>query len=457
MYRFIEKKLLEWKNEKHPHPIMLRGARQIGKTYCIENFAKNNFENYITLNFDKEADLDSLFLDLDPTKILERIQLKTGQRILVGKTLIFLDEIQESFQAIKSLRYFYEKIPGLHVISAGSLLDFALSSGKFSMPVGRVHFLFLGPMSFYEYLYQRDKGDDLLIAKLKSFSLTNPIDDQTHEVLLNEVKKYSGLGGMPEIINEYFQNPDDVNKFEKYTSIQNSILLHYREDFHKYASKARYPHLERVFASVPKMTGKKFKYSQVDKTEFKMNTDESRELREATELLAKANVINLVHRTSAAGLPFEAEASSKSFKAIFLDIGLMNKSFGNSPEILGEILSAKDFHSIAAGALAEQFVGQELLANLPFIEERKLYYWARDAKNSSAEIDYLINIGTQIFPIEVKAGKTGRLTSLHMIVQEYKMPFGIRISSKKLDFQNQVLSIPFYAIPEIPRLVKMLK
>lgn len=455
MYRFIEKELKKWSLEAKPHPLMLRGARQVGKSYLVENFAKKNFNEFININFDLEPETKKIFEDLSPHKILEKIQAKLGVKITIGKTLIFLDEIQECHQAIKSLRYFYEKIPGLHIISAGSLLDFALESGEFSMPVGRMHFLFMHPMSFHEYIYQRDKGDSLLLKQIKELSLTSAIDDFTHQILLDEVKRYNILGGMPEVIEKYFTKTSDLNLVEAYSKIQSSILLNYREDFHKYSTEAKYKYLERVFKSVPKLVGKKFKYSNIDR-DGDLKKDESKALKEATLLLSKANIINYVKCTSMAGLPFDAEASDRNFKAIFLDTGLMIKALGSNTDILEEVLNAKDFHSIASGAIAEQFVGQELLAALPCYEEPKLYYWAREDSNSSAEVDYLINIGTRIFPIEVKAGKTGRLTSLNMAVEKYKLPFGIRISQKKLELENRVLSVPFYAIPEIPRLVKSL-
>jgi len=449
MYRSIEKELKTWSQEKRPHPLMLRGARQVGKTFWVDNFAKNNFKSYISVNFDQDPDAKNIFATLDPHLILEKLQIKFAKKIELGETLIFFDEIQECYQAIKSLRYIYEKIPGLHVISAGSLLDFALSSGEFSMPVGRVHFLFLHPMSFYEYLKNKNT---FLLDQIQKLDLQKTIDDYSHQVLIDEIKRYSVLGGMPEVLNNYFSDPDNLNLASTYTKIQNSILLNYREDFHKYSNKSQQKYLERVFKSVPKLVSKKFKYSNVDK-EIDLNKDESKVLKEATELLSKANVINYVRQTSMAGLPLGAEASDRNFKMIFLDIGLMLKSFGASADIVEEVLSANDFHSIASGALAEQFVGQELIAMIDPYEEPNLYYWSREG-NGSAEVDYLMQIGTKIFPIEVKAGKTGRLTSLNLAIEKYDLPFGIRISQRKLEFENKVLSVPFYAIPEIPRLVR---
>lgn len=440
MYRFIEKELKTWRQDKEPIPLLLRGARQVGKSFVVEKFAKENFDNYISINFELEEDLKEYFEILDPKIIIEKLSTLKGTKVEAGKTLLFLDEIQLCPKAILALRYFHEKMPAMHIIGAGSLLDFALREAEISLPVGRVQFLYMQPMSFYEYLHAA--GLPHYIDYLQSFTLEQELDTVIHKALLEEIRRYFILGGMPKVLKTYFESVDFSDSFK----VQERINQVYKADFGKYASIAKKKYLDKVFAAIPKMVKDKFKYSVVDADIRSAN------LKEALDLLCHARVATKVKSTSGAGLPFEAEASEKHFKALFLDIGLMQKMLGMDTGISKAIVEANDFHSIAAGALAEQFVGQEILACQSLYSEKNLYYWQR--KTGLAEVDYLISVDAQVAPLEVKAGKTGRLKSLRLFMEKYKSPLGIRVSQKGFSFEDQILSVPLYAIAELERLAQ---
>jgi predicted AAA+ superfamily ATPase len=283
---------------------------------------------------------------LDPKEITASIALLSREDIISGKTLLFLDEIQDCPRAITALRYFFEQMPGLHVIGAGSLMEFTLGEKNLKIPVGRIQYVFMKPLSFGEFLDA--VGDRRLRQLVDGFEWGNKINPAVHDKLISLVKKYSIVGGMPSVVEEYASSGD----FNRCQRIQLSIILTYREDFGKYAGKVKRQYLEKVFYAIPKMVGNKFKYSHVD------NTVQSRNLKEALELLEKAGVIYRVKSTGGRGLPLEVEAKQRHFKTIFLDTGLMQNICGLS----SETLIAEDFIGVNAGALAEQFVGQELLA-----------------------------------------------------------------------------------------------
>ena len=441
MKRHIEIELKKWKSNKEPIPLLIRGARQVGKSYTIEKFAKENFDNYIVINFEYEPEYKKFFEEtLNPETILEKISALKNIKPRIGKTLVFLDEIQLCPQAILSLRYFYEKMPGFHIIGAGSLLDFVLNSGEISIPVGRIQYLFMQPMSFYEYL---DLRHDSLLDYLRKVKLQEGIDPTIHKQLLKYLREYFILGGMPKVIDKYIETSNFLDPL----LVQTRILQSYKDDFGKYAKHAKHKYLEKVFERAPKTVSNKFKYSHID-PELRTN-----DLKEALELLIQAGLIHKIKRTSGAGLPLEAESSEKHFKALMLDIGLMQKQLGTNKGIIDEIIKAEDFHSIASGALAEQFVGQELIAYQSPYEERRTYFWQRDKKNSEAEIDYLISNKAKVVPIEDKAGKTGKLRSLRVFMKEYSTSFALRISQKDLYLEGEILSIPFYMLGDLDRLL----
>jgi len=428
--RLIYKELKNWATEAGRKPLLLRGARQVGKTYIINEFGKKEFENYIIINFERNPEYKEIFSSFDPKEIIERISIFTGQEVIIGKTLLFLDEIQEHAKAITALRYFYEEMPDLHVIGAGSLLEFALRQEDFKMPVGRIQYLYMYPLNFNEFL--EAIGEQHLNKYLsKTENLLN-ISNSIHEKALNLVRKYFIIGGMPEVVKEYISTGDII----KCQKVQSSIISTYKDDFGKYAKASKFLYLQKIFQSASQLIGQKFVYAKVD------DSIKSRELKDALQLLELAGILIRVKNSNGDGLPLEAHAKENYFKAIFLDIGLVHRLSGVS----GEIISQKDLNSIFRGAIAEQFVGQELLSNQSPYTKANLYYWARDARGSNAEIDYLIEHKGSIIPIEVKSGHINKMKSLWMFIEKYKSEKAIRVSQSTYTVDKEVISVPFYAL-----------
>jgi hypothetical protein len=440
MNRTIEKHLVSWKNSSNRLPLLVRGARQVGKSFTIEKFGKEFFETYVTIDFDVYPQFATCFSgSLEPRDVCASISVLAGKEIIPGKTLLFLDEIQQCPRAIMALRYFYEKLPSLHVIGAGSLLEFALSAEEIRMPVGRVQYLYMYPLTFAEFLEATAEQQALMSISTLG-ELNQPYPDAIHQHLLTLLRVYLTIGGMPAVVREYRTSGNML----LCARVQAGITQTYRDDFGKYAGKATVSHLQKVFAAAPKMVGRKFNYSSVD------NTVHSRELKGALELLEKAGVVYRVKQTAGSGLPLEAGASDRNFKVVFLDVGLMQNLCGLS----GELLASSDILAVHAGAVAEQFVGQELRAHAdPFLQPG-LYYWAREARTSNAEVDYLVPFGSNVLPLEVKAGKSGALRSLHLFLQEYKAPIGIRVSQLNRQYESTLLSIPLYAMHELSAMLQ---
>lgn len=439
MKRDIEKVLKKWKNEKRRYPLLIRGARQVGKSYSIKKFAKENFENLVEINFEQYPKYKACFDNLNPEKILQSISVLSNSDITPGKTLLFLDEIQECPNAIVSLRYFYEQFSDLHVIGAGSLLEFALSQEDFKMPVGRIQYVFLKPLSFLEFLDAI--GEEKIRNIIENLSQNNLPSKVIHEHILSFIKLYSITGGMPAVVFEYINSKN----IKQCLNIQTIIIQTYRDDFGKYASRVKYKYLQKIFYGVPKLVGKKFKYSSID------SDMQSRDLKEALILLEKAGVVFRVKHTSGNGLPLEAQAKENIFKTVFLDIGLMQNICGISSDIF--LTSNENFIKANEGALVEQFVAQELLNYQDFYTQPSLYYWVREAKNSSAEVDYVIPCCSKAIPIEVKSGKTGTLKSMHLYLKKVNLSVGVKISMLPFDYTFPIISIPFYAIKKIPEFI----
>jgi hypothetical protein len=337
-----------------------------------------------------------------------------------------------------ALRYFKEKKPKLAVIAAGSLLEFALRSPDFKMPVGRIQFLYLEPFSFSEFLDV--SGNQNLSKYLSEVKPADPIDDVIHNKLLELLREYLIVGGMPAVLKEHLSSKDLMSC----QRIQTALLQTYRSDFGKYAKIAQHKYLEKVFDSVPRLVGQRIKYSNLD-------TDaRSRDLKNALNLLIMAGIIKPIYFTKASGLPLGAQINEQKFKLNFLDIGLMQNSCG----LQSQLSIKEDFMQINAGSVAEQFVGQELIAYSDKHQQGSLYFWAREKKNSMAEVDYVVNIGSNILPVEVKSGKEGKLKSLRMFIEDKKSKFGIRFSRDKLSYYDKVLSIPLYMVEQLPRLAE---
>ncbi|MBI5399295.1 ATP-binding protein [Candidatus Saganbacteria bacterium] len=438
MKRNLEKELIKWKNQGERYPLIIRGARQVGKSYLIEQFGKENFKQLVTINFELQPNLKQCFNSLEPREIINKLQMQLSLSINEENTLLFLDEIQECPQAITALRYFREKTPKLAVISAGSLLEFTLNSKEFKMPVGRIHFLYLDPLSFEEFLEAAGHGQ--LCNYLTSLNITDATDEGAHNKLLELVRRYMLLGGMPAVLREY-QNNNDLSECQ---NIQNSLIQTYRSDFGKYSNRAQHKHLLKVMDTAPRLVGKKIKYSEID------SESKSRELKNAIELLSLSGIIKPIYHTKASGLPLGAEITEKIFRLNFLDVGLMQNICGLSAQIAVE----QDIMQINSGSIAEQFVGQELIAYDDKHKPSQLFFWIREKKSSMAEIDYVIHIDSDILPVEVKAGKAGKLKSLRLFMVEKGSRLGIRISQEKLSYFDGILSVPLYMIGHLTRLVR---
>ena len=426
MNRLVEGEILRWKNSLRRKPLIIRGARQVGKTWLVENYLANEFESYIKIDLEKRKDLHQYFDgNLDPKLILSYIELEVGS-ITPGKTLLFLDEIQACPRAIMALRYFYEELPELHLVSAGSLLEFAF--GDISIPVGRVQYLYMYPMTFYEYLLAINR------ETMAKFLLRSPetIPEKIQKRLLIELKNYFFVGGMPECVKTYASTGSLTKTF----AVQSEILDSYRDDFSKYKPSMNTECLDKVFLNIGTSVGEQLKYSKLDRgNSSQMN-------KKAVDLLSKARIITKIPSCDPSGLPLGATANHKKFKGAMLDIGLMQQlcQIPTNIEIKEDNLLA-----IYRGKLAEQFIAQEIIAKT----NSKIFYWAREERGSSAEIDYLVVKDNQIYPVEVKSGASGSLKSLHMILEKYKnCPKGLVLYSgvyKELE-EQKLLFMPLYAI-----------
>ena len=437
MRRTIEPILKKWRDQPDRMPLLLRGARQVGKSFTVEKFGRENFDLLVTCNFEFRPELVKCFDSLDPRSICTKLEVAFKIRIVPGKTLLFLDEIQNCPAAITALRYFKEQMPQLHVIAAGSLLEFALHEEQFSFPVGRIQFLYLKPLSFYEYLMSQNH--DRLLELMNEVSLERPLEPFIHNQLLQHLREYFLIGGMPAAVRSFLEN----RSFIECQTVLASLLETYRSDFPKYATKAQYKNLQLFFERAPALVCRHFKYSHIS------SEHRAQDLKVALEQLGWAGLLNKIVATSASGIPLHMHSKENKFKLLFLDAGLVNCANKLDMQVAWE----QDFLQINAGALAEQFVGQELLAYANPYMQAQLYYWSREKKGAAAEVDYLIQEGEAILPIEVKAGTTGSLKSLAQFLAEKDAPFGIRISQHPLSFHDRVLSIPLYLISQMPRLL----
>lgn len=402
MKRDIDKKLVEWKNQAHRKPLILRGARQVGKTFSITRFGEVSFDAMIKLDFERDRSIHKIFEnDLSAQRLIQEIEIFSGTGIVPRKTLIFFDEIQECERALLSLRYFYEEMPDLHVIAAGSMLEFAL--GNVSFPVGRVAFEWMQPMTFYEFLNGVQKKR--LAQALPCISDFKPVSEFVHQKIIEQLKVYFLTGGLPEAVSRYFETGSMVESFK----VHEQIFQAYLQSLVKYSPRADVDSLDHIMRTIPSFAGSQVKYTRLDPERRVEKTKTS------LQILEKALILQIIRSSNAGRLPLGAGVSNKKMKPLFLDIGLVQHSCGISAN---EILAAKDLSGVYRGALAEQFVGQEMAAS-GGSENRKMYYWARDKKSSSAEVDYLwVNDG-KIFPIEVKSGPAGKLKSLHIFLQEH--------------------------------------
>lgn len=432
MKRIVDYHLVQWKKSQNRRPLLIRGARQIGKTYAVRALGQK-FESFIEINLESNKKARSLFSqDLDPKRILQSLSILTEKEIKAGKTLLFLDEIQTVPEAITALRYFYEEIPSLHVIGAGSLLDFAIE--QVGVPVGRVEFLHMYPMSFLEFLKALDKRQ--LIKSILTHPLEEAQVEVIHETFLQLLAVYLTIGGMPQIVNSWRER----SNLQECTDLKQNLVDAYKYDFVKYGKNHQMKYLDLLFSQVPYQFGKKFKYSAIG--DFR-----KRELEPCLQLLTTSGVLHKVLHSDAQGLPLGAHAEFNIFKMLFIDIAL-SQFMLDLKQGSWMLNPLEEFAN--KGDLVEAFIGQELLAYSNPKKQAQLYFWKREARGSSAEIDYIIQLGKNVIPVEVKSGKGNSMKSMQVFLESHpKTPYGIRLSTHNYSLHKKIHSYPLYALAKV--------
>lgn len=419
----------------------------MGKTYLVQNWGKAHFESVLTVDLERERDLHSLFSGQDPRRMLPELGLLRGQNVIPAKTLLFLDEIQACPPALAMLRYFHELVPELHVIAAGSLLDFALREFEYSMPVGRIEFLHLHPMSFEEFLAATE--GEALVDYLKSATLSQPPSEALAKRFLQSVRSYFFVGGMPEAVQAYSERKDLL----EVQRIQSALVDTMQADFAKYGPRRLHELMRKTYRHIAENAGRKIKFVNISREE------RAAEVRRALELLTLSRVVYPVVHSASNGLPLGAERDERHFKAVFLDVGLSNRLCGL------DLIGTDDLVTVNEGSLAEQFVGQQLLSMMPGFASPELFYWMREARNANAEVDFIISRQQEILPVEVKSGKTGTLRSAFQFLREKRRRYAVRfyagpptVEEIRLPGQTeasvQLLSLPLYFVGQLDRLLR---
>lgn len=428
MKRKITLALEAWKNKKKRMPLILEGARQVGKTYILQEFGKKNFEQTVYLNMETETALANLLeTEIAPDKIIQFIEALKGERITAGKTLIFFDEIQACERALTALKYFYEQTPQYHIVAAGSLLGVAVNRQKYSYPVGKVEELTLYPLDFEEFLWAMDKQD--LAEKIREhFADNEPMPKAWHELATELYLHYFIVGGMPAAIVEYRQ----TQSFIQVQQIQNNIINQYIADMAKYASPSMSLKIRACYNSIPAQLAKentKFQYKVVQRGGTATIFGES------IEWLDFAGITLKCQRLEHGFIPINAYVDLSDFKLYMADIGLLTLRSGMPLQM---ILSTVEENNTYLGAMTENYVAQVLTTN-----GYHPYYWQSEGK---AEVDFVLQLKGKVIPVEVKKGKRNRSKSLGVFASKYDAPYSIRISKKNFGFENDIKSVPLYAV-----------
>ena len=421
--RLIDNYLKEWALRPAGKPLLLRGARQVGKSTAVRQLGKQ-FENFVEINLEKQPSFIQFFQgDLDVKRIVPQLSAMVGKPIVAGKTLLFIDEIQASAEAIMALRFFKEDMPALHVIAAGSLLEFALETLP-TFGVGRIHSMFVYPMTFDEFLTAC--GEQLLLEVRNNATAKTPLALPLYERLVELFRSYMLVGGMPEVVAKWVETRDYLACQE----VQDDIVLTYQDDFPKYRKRVDPTLLRLTLQSIALQIGNKFVYSQVG------GGYSTNEVKKALDMLTLAGIITPVIHTNANGLPLGSEVDPTYRKMLLLDSGLLlrwlNMS-GDTSELTAQILTNSATDLVNKGALTEMIAGLELLRYRTPNMRHELFYWVRKAKNAQAEVDYLATYQSEVLPIEVKAGTQGGMKSLWQFMREKKLKNAIRASLENFD------------------------
>ena len=453
-FAFLEK----WLAMPGRKPLVLRGARQVGKSTLVRLFAERCGRPLAEVDLERHPDLASAFARKDPAYLLNVLEALPGIDAVRPDGLLFLDEIQSVPEAIAALRSFREDMSDLPVLAAGSLPDFALADRRTSMPVDRVSCLHMGPMTFTEFLRALDGGR--LASHIESFELERGVDPAIHNRLLDLLRTYFFTGGMPEAVDTFARS----GRLRDVAAVHNSIVETCREDFPKYVGSRSLPRVVNVFDFAARNVGRKVKYIHFSREAAAAAT------RADIELLCMARVLSKVVHSHCNGLPPAAEGDPRTYKLIFLDVGLMNAVCG-----LGwsAIEGMNEMRLVNEGAMAEQFVGQHLQALLSESPDRELAYWLREGRAANAEVDYVAAFDGRIVPIEVKAGASGSLKSLHQFVAEKGASVAVRFDTGRpsvrtvrtrvprragapVEAAYRLLSLPLYLIERLPHLLASL-
>lgn len=448
--RNIDVELLEWKDNPMRKPLLLRGARQVGKSSAVRHFGKE-FQFFAEVNFERHKTVKTFFQgDIDIRLIVQKIAIYINVPIEEGKTLLFLDEIQECPEAIMALRFFKEDYPGLHVIAAGSLLEFTLQELP-TFGVGRIHTLFMYPMTFDEFLNANNENG--LISMKKQADSQHPLDAAFHEKLIEYFRIYLLVGGMPEAVLAWIK----THNFNQCSHIQEDIILTYEDDFSKYKKRVSPDLLRTTLHGICHQPGEKITFKQIS-ADYR-----SSQIREAVRLLTLAGLVIPVIATSGNGIPLDAEANEKNMKILLLDSGLLLSVLqleGNLAQHLVElIMTGSPQDLVKKGGLVEMVAGLELLRNKPCVQRQKMFYWEKSG-NSIAEIDYLDTFHLKVTPIEIKSGTQGGMKSLWQFMREKRLTETIRCSFENFgeftytdpqadNAERHITIIPLYALDNL--------
>ncbi len=427
MKRKIFEKLLIWKDRSERMPLILNGARQVGKTYILKEFATSHFKRFVYVNLETETTISAFFDgDLNPLRLVQYLETVSDLRIIPGETLIILDEIQSCPRALLSLKAFCEEAPDFHVVAAGSLLGVAVNREKYSFPVGKVDELAMFPLDFEEFLWAMSRT--ILSTEIKNhFDKNETMPVALHSEALELYKKYLIIGGMPASIREYLNS----GSFLTVKDVQGRILNEYIADMAKYANPATSVKIRACYNSIPAQLAKenvKFQYKTVQRGGTASIFGES------IEWLIFAGIAIKCQKTSHGFMPVSAYADLSDFKLYMNDAGMLTMKSGMATQT---ILSSIEEDNMFLGMISENFVAQALVCNgFP------LFYWKND---NTAELDFVVQIKGKVIPVEVKKGKRTKSTSFNIFMKQYNCPYGIRISGKNFGFENSIRSVPLYA------------
>ena len=422
MDREASRYLDDWLARANRQPLVVRGARQVGKTWLVRDLAARHRRRLVELNFERDPSAAKAFASSDPRVVLERLSLTLDVDVAPESSLLFLDEVQAAGAVLARLRWFAEELPALPVIAAGSLLEFVLADHDFSMPVGRIGYLHLEPMSFPEFL--RAHGQSRLLAGLSSWEPGDELDGVVHERAAQWFARYLMVGGMPGVVGADAERGDAA----ECRRMQRDLIGTYRDDFAKYATRMDVTVLDGVLLSVVRSLGRKFVYARVGEGV------KQHQAKRGLELLARARLCHLVPHSDATGLPLAAEARDRMRKAIALDVGIVHGLL-NTPAGAA-FPAASDLSDQMRSQLADQIAGQQLRTAISDPgQEPALHYWHREG-GRPGEIDYVVQIGSRIVPVEIKSGAAGAMKSLHQFVHDRRLKVAVRLDANPPSVQR---------------------